>query len=129
MPLSRHSVGSYPQNELTRNLSGNIRLQSSQLADPLWTDPGIKSEISVRELISASKKKRRRRAMNGRTFSKNPRQRGKSHHHLRHREPETFAIAKSVSPVSVSDVSVLHRLADERSYYHRPSTVILNIDS
>ena len=58
MPLSRHSVGSYPQNELTRNLSGNIRLQSSQLADPLWTDPGIKSEISVRELISASKKKK-----------------------------------------------------------------------
>ena len=27
-------------NELTRNSSGNTRLQSSQLAEPLWTDPG-----------------------------------------------------------------------------------------
>ena len=43
MPLSRHSAGTYPENELTRNLSGNIRPQSSQLAEPLWTDPGIKS--------------------------------------------------------------------------------------
>ena len=36
--------------ELTRNLSGNIRPQSSQLAEPLWADPGTRSEISVREL-------------------------------------------------------------------------------
>ena len=41
MPLSRHSVGTYPENDLTRNLS-SIRPQSSQLAEPLWTDPGIK---------------------------------------------------------------------------------------
>ena len=27
--------------------------QSSQLAEPLWTDPGLKSGISVRELIRA----------------------------------------------------------------------------
>ena len=39
-------------NELTRNFSGNTRLQSSQLADPPWTDPGLKGGISVRELIS-----------------------------------------------------------------------------
>ena len=32
--------------------SGNTRPQSSQLAEPLWTDPGLKSGISVRELIS-----------------------------------------------------------------------------
>ena len=45
--------------------------QSSQLAEPLWTDPGLKSGVSVRELISTSKKKKkkRRRGMNGRTFS------------------------------------------------------------
>ena len=43
------------ENELTRNLSGNIRLQSSQLAEQLWTDPGAKSGISVRELISSLK--------------------------------------------------------------------------
>ena len=39
-------------NELTRNLLGNIRPQSSKLAEPLSIDPGLKSEISVRELIS-----------------------------------------------------------------------------
>ena len=44
-------------NELTRNSSGNTLLQSSQLAEPLWTDPGLKSGISLRELISTSKKK------------------------------------------------------------------------
>ena len=32
-------------NELTRNSSGSTRLQSSQLAEPLWTDPGLKSEL------------------------------------------------------------------------------------
>ena len=35
-------------NKPTRNLSGNAWLQSSQLAEPLWTDPGIKSGISLR---------------------------------------------------------------------------------
>ena len=39
-------------NELTRNPSGNTRSQSSQLAEPLWTDPGRKSGISERELVS-----------------------------------------------------------------------------
>ena len=32
-------------------------LQSSQLAEPLWTDPDLKSGISVRELISAKTNK------------------------------------------------------------------------
>ena len=45
-------------NELTRNLSGNFRPRSSQLAEPLWIDPGMKSGISVRELIFTSKKKK-----------------------------------------------------------------------
>ena len=73
MPLSRHSVETYTGSELTSNLSGNIQPQSSQLAEPLWTDPGLKSEISVRELISATEKnkiKKRWRGMNGRKFSK-----------------------------------------------------------
>ena len=34
------------------NSSGNIRPQSSQLAEPLWTDHGVKSGMSARELIS-----------------------------------------------------------------------------
>ena len=50
--------GNLSGNELTRNLSGNTRLQSSQLAEPLWTDPGLKSGISVRLLISTKKKKK-----------------------------------------------------------------------
>ena len=38
MLLSKHGVGTYPE---TRNLLGNIRPQSSQLAEPLLTDPGV----------------------------------------------------------------------------------------
>ena len=44
--------GNLSGNELTRNSSGNTRPRSSQLADPLWTDPSQKSGISVRELTS-----------------------------------------------------------------------------
>ena len=44
-------------NELTRNSSVNTRSQSSQLAEPPRTDPGLKSGISVRELISTLKKR------------------------------------------------------------------------
>ena len=73
--------GNLFENELTRNLSGNTQPQSSQLAEPLWTDLGIKSGISVPELISTLKKKRRR-GMNGRTFSSNARKRERSHHRL-----------------------------------------------
>ena len=40
------------RNELTRSLSGSMQPQSSQLAEPPWTDPRIKSGISVRELIT-----------------------------------------------------------------------------
>ena len=44
--------GNLSGNELTSNLSGNIRPQLSQLTEPLWTDSGIKSGISVCKLIS-----------------------------------------------------------------------------
>ena len=55
--LSRcSSVVTYQGNELTRNSSGNTRPQSFQLAEPLWTDPGVNSGISVREQISTLKK-------------------------------------------------------------------------
>ena len=53
MPL--FTGGNLSRNELTRNLSGNIRPQSSQLAEPLWTDPSVDSGIRVRELISSKK--------------------------------------------------------------------------
>ena len=43
--------GNLSGNELTRNSSGNTRSQSSQLAEPPWTDLGVKSGIRVPELI------------------------------------------------------------------------------
>ena len=39
--LSRYYVGTYGGNELTRNSSGDAHPQSSQLDEPLWTDPGL----------------------------------------------------------------------------------------
>ena len=63
--LSKHGVGTYQGNELTRNSSGNTQPQLSQLAEPLWTDPGIKNEISVRELISTLKKKKKKEEQSG----------------------------------------------------------------
>ena len=51
--------GNLSGNELTRNSSAKTWLQSSQLAEPVWTDPGLKSGITVRELISTSKKKKK----------------------------------------------------------------------
>ena len=50
--------GNLSRNELTRNSRGNTRSGSSQLAEPLWTDPGVKNGISLRELISTLKKKK-----------------------------------------------------------------------
>ena len=83
--------GNLSGNELTRNASGNTRLQSSQLAEPLWTDLGAKSGISVREIILTSKKQKnkrggggRRRGMTGQTFSQQSSLTGKSHRHRHH---------------------------------------------
>ena len=68
--------GNLSENELTRDSSGNTRSQSSQLVEPLWTDPGL-----VCASQSPLKKKFKcRRGMNCRTFSQNPRTQGKSHH-------------------------------------------------
>ena len=92
MSLSWHSMGTYPEMSSHVTLSGNIRPQSSQPAEPLWIDPGLKSGIGVHELISTKNKQtktnkqttttktRRRREMNGRTFSQIPCKRVKSHH-------------------------------------------------
>ena len=49
--LTGHSVGTYQVNKLTRNSSGNARQLSSQLAEPLCTDPGLNSGTGARELI------------------------------------------------------------------------------
>ena len=61
----------------------NTRSQSSQLAELMWSIPGVKSGLCVRKLISTlkKKKKKRRRRTICRTVSQYPHTRGKSHHH------------------------------------------------
>ena len=62
MPLSRHSVGTYSEMSSHATCQGRFgHTQSSQFAEPLWTDPGIKSGISGRELIIYFKKTKKRR--------------------------------------------------------------------
>ena len=68
---SRYSVGTYPGNELIRNSSGNTRPQSSQLADPLWTNSGLNSVTGVHWLNSTLKKKIIIKAQAGTDLSKN----------------------------------------------------------
>ena len=48
--LPKHSVGTYLETSSRATCQGAFG-QSSQLTEPLWTDPGIKSGISVCELI------------------------------------------------------------------------------
>ena len=57
--LSQHSMGT-KESKLTCNSSGNTCPQSSQLAEPQWTDPGLKSGVDVHKLISTLKKKKKR---------------------------------------------------------------------
>ena len=47
----QEQCGNQSGNELTRKSSGNTQPQSSQLAGPLWTDPGLRSGISVFAII------------------------------------------------------------------------------
>ena len=77
--------GNLSGKELTRKPSGNTWSQSSQLTEPLWTDPGLKSGISARELISTEKKQQlppkknqtnHRRGMNCRTHRSSKGRRG-----------------------------------------------------
>ena len=48
--------GNLSGNELTCNSSGKTRPQSSQLAEPLWTDPGQRGGISMHDVISTKSK-------------------------------------------------------------------------
>ena len=58
-PSFRH-IGNLYRNELKRSLLGNILPESSQLAEPLLTDPCLKSGIGVRKLISTLQKRKER---------------------------------------------------------------------
>ena len=50
--LSRPSVGTFQENELTHSSSGNTQPQLSQLAEPLCADLGLKSGIDVCKQMS-----------------------------------------------------------------------------
>ena len=52
MPLSRHSVGTYPDTGWHATRQNTFSHNRPQLAEPLWTDPGPTSGVNVRELIS-----------------------------------------------------------------------------
>ena len=58
MWLSKHRVGTYPETSLHATCQGKFGHRQTQLTEPLWPDPGIKSGISLRELISTLKKKK-----------------------------------------------------------------------
>ena len=85
MPLSRHNVGTYKETGSHATRQGT--LSHSRLSSPNHCRLILveRVQLSVRELISTKKKKKgrekkRRRGMNCRTFSQNPRTRGKRHH-------------------------------------------------
>ena len=62
--------GNLSGNELTRDSSGNTWSQSSQLAEPLWADPGLKEwNYCSRTNLHLKKKKCAGGEMNCRTFS------------------------------------------------------------
>ena len=98
MLLSRRSVGTYQETSSHSTRQGSVG-QSSQLTEPLWTNPGLKSGISVHELISTSKKKKKVQAENelSNIFSKPPSQEKKSHHIYR---TNNFTGCKSDARVS-----------------------------
>ena len=57
MPLSKHSVGTYQEMSSHTTCQGTLG-QLPHLAEPLWTDPGLRSGISVHKLIYTLKKKK-----------------------------------------------------------------------
>ena len=52
--LFRHSLETHQGNELACNSSGHPCSQSSQLAEPLWTNPGLKSGTNAQAVSEPS---------------------------------------------------------------------------
>ena len=52
MPLSRHSVGTYQETTSHATRQGTLGHSRVSIAEPLWTDPGLKSGICVCEPMS-----------------------------------------------------------------------------
>ena len=63
--LSRHNVQVWSRKQAHRQLVGNPCPQSSQLAAPLCTDPGLKSGTGTYQLFSIWRKKRKKKSTVG----------------------------------------------------------------
>ena len=87
----------YLGNELMWNSSGKTRPQSPQLAEPLWTDPGVKSEIDAPKLISIPKKKKKKKEKVGNELTKS------SHKHLSSEEKAIFT-SSTLCSLSYHDI-------------------------
>ena len=76
---------SYSGVRITRNSSRNTCPQSSQLAESLWTDPGVKSRIGTSKLLVSTSKQKKNTHVGKESLNlspKNPsRLREKGHHH------------------------------------------------
>ena len=87
-------------NELVYNSSVKACSESSQLTEPLWTDPCLQSGIRAHEMIPTQEKKEKKKAQAEEWFEepspKNPRMQGKSHHQQRCSE-ETLFLHTTVS--------------------------------
>ena len=95
--------GNLSGNELTCNSSGSIWSQSSQLGEPLWTDPGLKSGISLRELISTKKKKKCRHGILPK--SSHVRKKPPTHHIITHTLASQHKISMELTYTSVISCS------------------------
>ena len=100
MPLSIHSVGTYPETSSHATCLGTF----SHSCLCLLNHCGLILHEEWNKFARANfhfkkKKKKRRLGMNGRTFSKNPFKRGKHHHH---RKPNGPHINQTTTPLGTT---------------------------
>ena len=65
MPPARRSVGTLRETSSHGTPQGTLGHSRLSSLEPLWTDRGLKSGISVRELISTLKKKKKKKSAGG----------------------------------------------------------------
>ena len=82
MPLCRESMGTYQESSSHAIRQGTLSHSCLSSLSHYGLIPGLRSRISVNDLISTLKKKRRRWGMNYWTFSPNPHAPGKSNQYL-----------------------------------------------
>ena len=117
------SCGSLSGKPVHMQLVRNVQPQLSQLAELLGTDPGFKSGISVRELISTLKKKMQV-GIDSSKISQNPHMWGKSHQH-HHCYRNRFVVLGCV--LSVSTYHCEHALFNVGIFMHRNMYIFIHL--